>query len=173
MLLRAGMPVAVIAEIGTRPRVIGAIGLHAVGNRIVAADRARGNRDRAVVILVIVIARRVVARSAIIRTGGERAADHGTGDKAGNNAAAAAIGVTAAIAAATKTRAASAKSTCTTTTCAEAAATPTMEGGAARCAAFTAARLSEACGRRVGAVGQGADQADSCLAARSRTAWGA
>ena len=57
---------AIVAEIGSRLRIIRSVGLHAVGNTIVATDRTRGDRNRAVVILVIVIARRVIARSAII-----------------------------------------------------------------------------------------------------------
>jgi hypothetical protein len=66
MSLRAGVPVAVIAEIGSRLRIVGTVGLHAVGDRIVAAGR-RGNRNRAVIIgLVVVIAGRVIARAAII-----------------------------------------------------------------------------------------------------------
>src|SRR4030081_3287021 len=39
MWLRAGVPVAVIAEIGSRLRIVGTVGLHAVGDRIVAAGR--------------------------------------------------------------------------------------------------------------------------------------
>jgi hypothetical protein len=143
------MPVAVIAEIGARARVIGAIGLHAVPDAVVAAG-LRGNRDGAVVILVIVIARprRVIARPAIVAARRERAADYGTGDEAGNDGtAAAAIGVTAAVATATKTRATAAKST-RAGTGVDATTAGTMHGGNAGYAAFTGTRLRETCGRR-------------------------
>src|SRR5664279_3930430 len=93
------MPVAVIAHIRARPRIIGAVGLHAVRHRIVAGRRYR---DRAIVlILVVVIAGRVIAGSV---AADQRATDQGTGNRAGDEAAAAAtIGITA-TAAATKAR---------------------------------------------------------------------
>jgi hypothetical protein len=58
--LRAGMPVAVIAHVGSGTRVIGAIGLHAIRHAIVTAGR---RRNRAVIIAVVIIAgtRSVVA----------------------------------------------------------------------------------------------------------------
>ena len=66
------MPLAIVAHIRSRLRVVGAIGLHAVGDAIAAA-RTFGNCNRAIVIcnrtiviLVIVIARRIVARPAIV-----------------------------------------------------------------------------------------------------------
>src|SRR5438552_15751131 len=95
--LRAGVPQAVIAEIGSRRRIVGLVGLHAVGDGIVA-DRSRGHRNNGAIIVVrvIVVVRPVVARPAIIGVARrERAAAHGTGNRAGEEAAAAAITVAA------------------------------------------------------------------------------
>src|SRR3981189_2871180 len=67
--LRAEMPQAVIAEICSRRRIVRLVGLHAVGD-VVTAGRRRGNGDSAViVILVIVVTGRVIARSVITIAG--------------------------------------------------------------------------------------------------------
>src|SRR6476646_8937505 len=105
--LRAGMPKTVVAEVGARRRVVGPVGLHAPGDRIVAAG---DDRDRCcIVILVVIVAGRVVARSAIITValGSDRgAADNRAGRKTGAKAAAAvmSIAVTPAAAAVAKAR---------------------------------------------------------------------
>ena len=83
------MPQAVVAQIRARSGIVGAVGLHAIGD-IVVARGSGGHGHRAfVIILVIVIAGRVIAGPAIIAiaTGGEGAANDGTGDRAGNEAA--------------------------------------------------------------------------------------
>src|SRR5512140_1449710 len=120
--LRAGVPVAVIAEIGARPGIVGTVGLHAVGHRIVAAGR---HRNRGVV--VVVISRRVVARAAIIavRPRCDRATDDCTGDRAGDEAAAVPAAATAVPAtAATVPATAAAVPTTTATAHVNSAATP-------------------------------------------------
>src|SRR3981081_2327557 len=67
--LRAEMPQAVVAEIGSRRRIVRLVGLHAVGD-VVTARRRRGNGDSAiVVVLVIVVTGRVIARSVIAIAG--------------------------------------------------------------------------------------------------------
>src|SRR3979490_2014565 len=67
--LRAEMPQAVVAEIGSRRRIVGLVGLHAVGD-VVTAGRRRGNGDTAVVvILVIGVTGRVIGRSVITIAG--------------------------------------------------------------------------------------------------------
>src|SRR5216684_5751979 len=105
--LRAGVPVAVNAQICSRRRIVGLVGLHAVSD-VIAADGSRRDCDGAViVVLVIVIARRIVTRPAIVAVALRRdgAADHRTCNRAGDKAAAAAIAaaVAAAITAATAT----------------------------------------------------------------------
>src|ERR1700721_1958121 len=101
------MPVAVIAHIGSGTRVIGAIGLHAIRHRIVAAGRRR-NRHRAVVIAIVVIAGagsgRIIAGAIALRRDG--ATDHRAGDGAANQGtvSTAVVTATAAIAAAIKAR---------------------------------------------------------------------
>src|ERR1700686_2635498 len=88
--LRAGVPVTVSAEIGPRLRIVGTIGLHAVSDRIIATGRRR-HRDRAaIVISVVVVARRIIARSAaVIALRGDRAADQCAGHRARDEPAAA------------------------------------------------------------------------------------
>src|ERR1700730_17471678 len=89
MPLRAEMPVTVIAEIGPRLRIVGTVGL-AVSDCIIAAG-GRRHRDRAAVVIisVVFVARRIIARSAVIAVAlrGQRAANHCTRDCAGNEAA--------------------------------------------------------------------------------------
>ena len=68
--LRARVPITVEAEIGSRSRIVGTVGLHAVGDRI-AAGRGHGHHGALIVILVVVIAgiitrRVVIARPAVI-----------------------------------------------------------------------------------------------------------
>src|SRR3954469_25466274 len=92
--LRTRVPVAVIAEVGARIRVVGTIALHAVADGVIA-NGGRGRRHRAVVIRsVIVVSGRIgraaiVAAATIVAARSNRAADHSTGDRAGNEAAAA------------------------------------------------------------------------------------
>ena len=84
MPLRAGVPLTVVAEIGARRRIVGLVSLHAVSDRIVA--RRRRDRDRSVIVIaviVVAIARPVIA----IARRGQRAADHRTGNRAGDEAA--------------------------------------------------------------------------------------
>src|SRR6201994_5090092 len=50
--LRARMPIAVIAEIGARARIVGAIGLHAIRHRVSAARR---DRNRAVIDTIVIV----------------------------------------------------------------------------------------------------------------------
>src|SRR6266576_1363925 len=100
--LRAGVPQAVKAEVGSRRRIVGLVGLHAVGNGIVA-NRGRGHRHhRGIVVVVgIIVAVAVVIRRAIIVARGERTADHGTGHRAGEEPATAVAITVAAVPAAT------------------------------------------------------------------------
>src|SRR6266446_8102981 len=58
---RAGVPIAVIAEIGSRLGIVGTVRLCAVGNGIVAAGRSIHRNSAIVIILVVVIARSVIA----------------------------------------------------------------------------------------------------------------
>src|SRR5216683_319411 len=115
MRLRTGVSQTIIAEIGPRRRIVGLVGLHAVSD-IVTADGSRGHRNNGavVIVLVIIVALRVVARPIIVTRPTvvavalrrDRAADHSTGNRAGDKpAAAAAIAstVAAAITAATDT----------------------------------------------------------------------
>src|SRR3984893_12522930 len=85
--LRAGVSQPVVTEIGSRRGIIGTIGLHAVGEGVIPCGR-RGNRA-VIVILVAVIARRGVARPAVIGIAvcRERAADQCTGHDAREEAA--------------------------------------------------------------------------------------
>src|ERR1700730_12265747 len=90
MPLRAEMPVTVIAEIRSRLRIVGTVGLHAVSDRIIAARGRRHRNHAAVVIIsVVFVARRIIARSAVIAVAlrGQRAANRCTRDCAGNEAA--------------------------------------------------------------------------------------
>src|SRR6202165_170958 len=88
--LRAGMPHPVEAHISSGGRIVGTIGLHAVSD-VVTADGSGSNRNGAViVVLVIIVARRVIARPAIIIDVALRrdgAADPGTSHRAGEHAA--------------------------------------------------------------------------------------
>jgi hypothetical protein len=103
--LRAGVPQAVIAEIGSRPHVIGAVSLPAIGDVIAARCRLDGYRaviDIAVVI--IPIAGWVVARTISVALRGKRATDHSSRHSSGKEAAAmmmVAIAATAVIGTAT------------------------------------------------------------------------
>src|SRR6202042_1759794 len=67
---RAGMPIAVIAHIGSRARIVGTVGLHAIGGGVVAAVGRRCTRPRAAAIIIILViiggAGSVVARAAVI-----------------------------------------------------------------------------------------------------------
>src|SRR4051812_27042211 len=89
--LRAGMPVAVVAEIRSGVRIVGTVALHAVRNGIVA-DGSRGHFGRAVVIIPVVVITRGVAGIAVIAAAacGDRAADHGACHGARDEAATAA-----------------------------------------------------------------------------------
>src|SRR5580693_7044019 len=101
--LRAGVPQAVIAEIGAGGRIVGTIALRAVAG--VAADRAGNNRNRtvigvAVVVVGVVVARPVIiVRSAVVGVGvgSEHAADHGTCDRARKEAASTMVKVATAV----------------------------------------------------------------------------
>src|SRR6266550_5697357 len=88
--LRAGVPQAVVAEIGSRRRIVGLVGLHAVGVGILA-NRCRNCRynGRIIVVVGIIVAIGVVviAGPAIGVARGERAADHGAGNRAGEEPA--------------------------------------------------------------------------------------
>src|ERR1019366_4882630 len=85
-VLRAGVPITIIAQIRSRLRIVGTVGLHAISDGIVALRR--DDHDSAViVVLVIVVARRIIARPAIVTLRRDRAADQRTGDRAGNEAA--------------------------------------------------------------------------------------
>src|SRR3954466_13185008 len=124
MPLRAGVPVTVIAEIGLRSRIIGTVGLHAVGDPIVTAGGRCFHRDRAFVIIsVVFVARRVIAGAGVIAIAlrGECATDHGACDGTGNEATAAMTVVTTAttaavISAATATATTKLRPGCATTT---------------------------------------------------------
>src|SRR3954451_6756292 len=83
-LLRAGMPQAVIAEIGSRPHVVGAVSLPAIAD--VIAARRRLDSDRAVIniaVVIVTIAGRVVARTISVALRGQRATDHSSRDRSG------------------------------------------------------------------------------------------
>src|ERR1700692_474419 len=91
--LRAGVPVAVIAHIGARLRIVGAVGLHAI-RHVVAAARGRHHLPPAAIIPVfisLVISRGtggcVVAGAVALGRNG--AADDGTGSQSWNKGAAA------------------------------------------------------------------------------------
>src|SRR5437867_648663 len=82
------MPLAVVAEVCSRSRIVGAIGLGAsCGIAAFRRDRDRG--AVIIIIAVVVVAGIVVARSAVI---GVAAADRGTDGHTGPESAAAAIG---------------------------------------------------------------------------------
>src|SRR5450759_878187 len=134
------MPVAVIAEIGPRPRIVGAVGLHAVSHGVIADGRQRHGHRAVIVILVVVIARRVIARSAIVALRRDRAADQGAGHRAGDEAAATTVAtITAGVAAAITADAAEARH--------GRAAAPANNSASAARGGLTEG-LREACGRR-------------------------
>src|SRR5580692_1484755 len=98
--LRAGMPQAVIAEIGPRRRIVGTKPLHAIGDTV-AATGHHGNGTVigvAIVVIRVVVALIIVARSAIVSVGvgGERATDHGACDRRARPEAAAVMTIAAA-----------------------------------------------------------------------------
>src|ERR1700749_174447 len=94
---------AIITHVRTGLRIVGLVGLHAVGDAGVAAW-SRRHCDRAIIVtLVVVITLRVVTRSAVITAlRSERTADDGSCNQAGNEGATAVIAATATIPAATK-----------------------------------------------------------------------
>jgi hypothetical protein len=137
------VPQAVIAEISSRRRIVGTIGLRAIGAAIVTAGRRRHNRDRAAVIVILVIGiTRGIGRPAIIAVALRRdgAADQRTGDRSGNEAAAAAM-VTAAMPAAAISATEISANTNARTACVETSAPCYARPAAMR-------MLGEACGRR-------------------------
>src|SRR5258707_13970229 len=85
--LRAGMPQAVIAEIGAGRRIVGLVALCAIGRRIAAAVGHYGD-GRALVIVVVVgiVGGIVVIAAAVIGVGAEPA-DRSTRRDAGPEAA--------------------------------------------------------------------------------------
>jgi hypothetical protein len=107
MRLRAGVPVAVAAEIRSRLGIVGTEPLDAISRIIAALGHGRDGRTVIVVLIVVVglsgsIAV-IIARPAIITLRRDGAADHSTGHRAGNEAAATTmiavtVGVTATIA---------------------------------------------------------------------------
>src|SRR6202040_2123414 len=98
--LRAGVLIAIVAEIGSRLRIVGGIGLHAIGDRIIPARRRRDRRG--VVIGVAGVARRIInARPAVsaVALRGHPPADDGTDDSACDKAVAIAVMIVVTIAA--------------------------------------------------------------------------
>jgi len=103
MRLRAGVPVAVAAEIRSRLGIVGTEPLDAISRIIAALGHGRDGRTVIVVLIVVVglsgsIAV-IIARPAIITLRRDGAADHSTGHRAGNEAAAATMTVVTAVAA--------------------------------------------------------------------------
>src|SRR4051812_15685371 len=161
MRLRAGVPLAIVAQIGSRRRVVRAILLCAISH-IVAPGGGRSRRNNGIIIRVRVVVVAVVrpiaiaiARPVIARR--ERAPDHGTGNRAGEEPAAAtamiaAVPTAAALpvsAAAAKSRTDSAsgaaETTAATQSCNRSAATPGAGEAAAATAETTAA--TQGCSR--------------------------
>src|SRR5258708_33229118 len=94
MRLRAGVPQPIVAQIGSRRGIVGTISLHAVGDRVITPRRRSGRNNGAIVgVLVIIIARPVISRPAIIGIAvcRQRTADHRTGHHAGDEAAVAVV----------------------------------------------------------------------------------
>ena len=122
--LRAGMPLAVITEIGSRGRIIRFVSLRTVSGIVAAGSCLNGHRAIVVIAAaVVIVARRIVTRTAIITVAlrGEGATDHSAGYGARDEPAATAMtiitataGISATIAAATaaksRSRRAAAKS---------------------------------------------------------------
>src|SRR6185437_14731395 len=84
--LRAGMPIAVIAQIRSRSRIVRPVPLHAVGGSVITLGRRHDGDHAAIVIIAVVIIARiggVVARAAIIALRRDRAPDHGAGNARG------------------------------------------------------------------------------------------
>src|SRR5712664_3618925 len=169
MWLRAGIPVAIVAQIRSGLRIVGTVPLDAIGDIITALGRGRDG-STVIIVLIVVVGRSgriaiIIAGPAIITLRSDGAADYGTGHRAGNEAAAAThlCGRTAATAAAktrprraaagTKPRSRSAAADMDTRTAlAEAAANDVLRS-AATCADASArltpiGHLGEACGRR-------------------------
>src|SRR6185437_10290818 len=98
--LRAGVPQAVIAEIGSGRGIVGAIPLHAVG-RCVAFNRRGGHGHDAIIIVPVVIIVVAVIAGAVIAVGTrrQRAAYDCAGNRARPEAAAMVVMIPAAIAA--------------------------------------------------------------------------
>ena len=92
------MPEAVIAEIGSRPRIVRTKTLPAIAN--VITTRHGFHRYRAVVdIALVIVSRVVVTRTAVVTVVRRKgAADHGTGHRAGEEASAAVMVMTVAAA---------------------------------------------------------------------------
>src|SRR6202011_1750627 len=87
---RAGVLIAIVAKIGSRLRIVGGVGLDAVGDRIIPARRRRDHRG--VVIWVAGVARRIInARPAVsaVALRGQRPANDDTSNHAGDEAVAA------------------------------------------------------------------------------------
>src|SRR5258708_3917855 len=98
MRLRAGVPQPIVAQIGSRRGIVGTISLHAVGDRVITPRRRSGRNNGAIVgVLVIIIARPVISRPAVIGIAvcRQRTADHRTGHHAGDEAAVAVVVVIA------------------------------------------------------------------------------
>lgn len=138
--LRAGVPQAVRAEIRSRGPVVGAEALYAI--RYIVAAGSRGNRHRAVVIILVVVIGRAAVAIPIRILRSDRAADHRTCDGTRNESAAAAIVAAAITAAAIGVSA-------TAATAAIDGATSAAATGAESAATATAAE-STATGRRNG-----------------------
>src|SRR6266581_8252891 len=127
MRLRAGVPVAVAAEIRSRLGVVGTEPLDAISRIIAALGHGRDGRTVIVVLIVVVglsgsIAI-IIARTAIITLRRDGAADHSTGHRAGNEAAATTMIAVIAVAAATAEP--RARRTATAELCGRSAATAT------------------------------------------------
>src|SRR5882762_5442812 len=105
MRLRAGVPVAVAAEIRSRLGIVGTEPLDAISRIIAALGHGRYGRTVIVVLIVVVglsgSTAIIIARLAIITLRSDGAADHSTGHRAGNEAAATTMTVLAAVAATT------------------------------------------------------------------------
>src|SRR5882757_2467662 len=107
--LRAGVPVAVVTHIGSRSRIVGTVGLHAVGDVVVASTGRDLDRSfRVVVVIVVGIAAVIRATAVVGPLGSDRAADHGAGNRARNEAAATAMAISSATTAGPVTAAATA-----------------------------------------------------------------
>jgi hypothetical protein len=168
MRLRAGVPLTVIAEIRSGRRVIGTVLLPAIGDIVTA----RRYRDRAIIIVaVVVITRAIIARPVVaVALRRERSANQCTGNRAREESATTAtiaavitVSTTAVTTAAesrataisTATEAATTSATAEATTSAttmeaSATTTPAVETATAASAKGSLRTLGETCGRRGG-----------------------